>query len=169
MCSDEIRFRQVLLNLLSNAVEFTTGGRVTVRAIHNREDGHLRFEIEHTGLGIPTEKRNAMFEKFVRHDDKSLRGNNGAGLGLAISKELAEMMNGKIGLESGPNSPSPTRSGNRQRRRLCQILKRKSPRRLPVLLATAHTMSEDRERSFKASGADGYLREAGIRLNRARG
>jgi signal transduction histidine kinase len=56
---------------------------------------HLRFEIEDTGLGIPTERRNAMFEKFVRHDHKSMRGSNGAGLGL-------EMMNGKIGLESGP-------------------------------------------------------------------
>ena len=44
-----------------------------------------------------------MFEKFVRHDHKSLRGNNGAGLGLAIAKKLVEMMNGKIGLESGPN------------------------------------------------------------------
>jgi signal transduction histidine kinase len=108
--SDEIRFRQVLF-LLSNAVEFTPSGRVTVRAIHNREDGHLRFEIEHTGLGIPTEKRNTMFEKFVCHDDKSLRGNNGTGLGLAIAKERVEMMNGKIGLESGPTLPHQMRSG----------------------------------------------------------
>ncbi len=100
--SDEIRFRQVLLNLLSNAVKFTASGHVTVRAVHNRHDGHLRFEIEDTGLGIPTEKRNAMFEKFVRHDHKSLRGTNGAGLGLAIAKKLVEMMHGKIGLESAP-------------------------------------------------------------------
>jgi signal transduction histidine kinase len=116
--SDEIRFRQVLF-LLSNAVEFTTSGRVTVRAIHNREDGHLRFEIEHTGLGIPTEKRDTMFEKFVCHDDKSLRGNNGAGLGLAIAKERVEMMNGKIGLESGPTLPHQRAVGGatRQRRR----------------------------------------------------
>jgi len=101
--SDEIRFRQVLLNLLSNAVKFTANGRVTVRALQNQHAGHLRFEIEDTGVGIPAEKRNAMFEKFVRHDPKALRGSSGAGLGLAIAKRLVEMMGGTIGLESGPH------------------------------------------------------------------
>jgi len=101
--SDEIRFRQVLLNLLSNAVKFTANGRVTVRASQNRHAGYLRFEIEDTGVGIPAEKRNAMFEKFVRYDHKALRGSSGAGLGLAIAKRLVEMMGGRIGLESGPD------------------------------------------------------------------
>jgi signal transduction histidine kinase len=100
--SDEIRFRQVLMNLLSNAVKFTADGCVRIRAIENRPEGQLRFEIEDTGVGVPVEKRNAVFEKFVRHDPKALRGVTGSGLGLAIAKRLVEMMNGEIGLEAGP-------------------------------------------------------------------
>ena len=100
---DEIRFRQVLLNLLSNSMKFTAKGLVTVRALKNKPVGQLRIEIEDTGLGIPEEKREAMFEKFVRHDLQSMRGISGAGLGLAIAKRLVEMMDGKIGLESGAN------------------------------------------------------------------
>ena len=97
---DEIRFRQVLLNLLSNAVKFTVQGFVRVRAVENQ--GHLRIEIEDTGIGVPVEKRNAVFEKFVRHDPKALPGTTGSGLGLAIAKRMVEMMNGDIGLETGP-------------------------------------------------------------------
>ena len=96
---DEIRFRQVLLNLLSNAVKFTVQGYVRVRAVENQD--HLRIEIEDTGIGVPVEKRNAVFEKFVRHDPKALPGTTGSGLGLAIAKRLVEMMNGTIGLETG--------------------------------------------------------------------
>ena len=101
--SDEIRFRQVLLNLLSNAVKFTARGCVRVRAIEIQTERHLRFEVEDTGVGVPVEKRNVVFEKFVRHDTKALRGVTGSGLGLAIAKRLVEMMNGKIGLEAGPD------------------------------------------------------------------
>lgn len=100
--SDEIRFRQVLLNLLSNAVKFTAQGSVRVRGVVNQPEGFLRMEIEDTGIGVPVEKRNAVFEKFVRHDPKALRGVTGSGLGLAIAKRLVEMMGGKIGLETGP-------------------------------------------------------------------
>jgi signal transduction histidine kinase len=99
--SDEIRFRQVLLNLLSNAVKFTARGCVRIRAFENLPEGRLRFEIEDTGIGIPVEKRDAVFEKFVRHDPKALRGVTGSGLGLAIAKRLVEMMDGEIGLETG--------------------------------------------------------------------
>jgi signal transduction histidine kinase len=98
---DEMRFRQVLMNLLSNAVKFTAKGYVTVRAMEEQPQGFLRIEIEDTGMGIPESKRNAVFEKFVRHDLQVLRGISGAGLGLAIAKRLVEMMNGKIGLDSG--------------------------------------------------------------------
>ncbi len=98
---DEIRFRQVLLNLLSNAVKFTSHGCVRVRALEKQSAGQLRIEIEDTGIGVPVEMRNAIFEKFVRHDPKALRGVTGSGLGLAIAKRLVEMMNGKIGLETG--------------------------------------------------------------------
>jgi len=100
--SDEIRFRQVLLNLLSNAVKFTAQGTVRIRALENQPEGYLRIEIEDTGIGVPLDKRNAIFEKFVRHDPKTLSGVTGSGLGLAIAKRLVEMMNGSIGLETGP-------------------------------------------------------------------
>jgi signal transduction histidine kinase len=99
---DEIRFRQVLLNLLSNAVKFTSQGCVRIRGIANQPEGYLRIEIEDTGIGVPLEKRSAVFEKFVRHDPKALRGVTGSGLGLAIAKRLVEMMGGRIGLEAGP-------------------------------------------------------------------
>jgi len=100
--SDEIRFRQVLLNLLSNAVKFTNQGCVRVRGIVDQPEGFLRMEIEDTGIGVPVEKRDIVFEKFVRHDAKALRGISGSGLGLAIAKRLVEMMSGRIGLDTGP-------------------------------------------------------------------
>jgi len=100
--ADEIRFRQVLLNLLSNAVKFTAHGSVSVCA-QEESTGHLRFEIQDTGVGVPIEKRDIVFEKFVRHDPQALKGITGSGLGLAIAKRLVEMMHGRIGLESAPN------------------------------------------------------------------
>jgi signal transduction histidine kinase len=100
---DEIRFRQVLLNLLSNAVKFTPRGGVTIRATPDYPLGFLRIEIEDTGIGIPVDKRDSAFEKFVRHDRADLRGIAGSGLGLAIAKRLVEMMHGNIGLDSGTN------------------------------------------------------------------
>ncbi len=100
---DEIRFRQVLLNLLSNAVKFTPSGGVTIRATPNQPKDFLRIEIEDTGIGIPTEKRDSAFEKFVRHDRAELSGITGSGLGLAIAKRLVEMMHGSIGLDGGAN------------------------------------------------------------------
>jgi signal transduction histidine kinase len=100
--SDEMRFRQVLLNLLSNAVKFTSQGCVRIRARIIEHDSHLRIEIEDTGIGVPLEKRDLVFEKFVRHDAKALRGITGSGLGLAIAKRLVQMMSGTIGLEAGP-------------------------------------------------------------------
>jgi len=100
---DEIRFRQVLLNLLFNAVKFTPSGGVTIRASADHAQGFLRIEIEDTGIGVPMERRGSIFEKFVRQDPASLRGIPGSGLGLAIAKRLVEMMHGKIGLEGGSN------------------------------------------------------------------
>ncbi len=112
--ADEVRFRQVLLNLLSNAVKFTPAaapgepsGRVTLRArilpgagnANPTGSGFLRFEVVDTGLGIPVEQRDAVFEIFVQaHSSRRL---GGSGLGLAISRRLVEIMGGTIGIESG--------------------------------------------------------------------
>jgi signal transduction histidine kinase len=107
--ADEMRLRQVLLNLLNNAVKFTPSGSISVRAqmedaaldaSQDRVQRLVRIEVEDTGIGIPPQKRAAAFEEFVQMDhDEALRF-RGAGLGLAISRRLVELMGGKIGLEA---------------------------------------------------------------------
>jgi signal transduction histidine kinase len=100
--ADEVRLRQVLLNLLMNAVKFTRKGTVTLRAVPSRPPGFLRLEVEDTGVGIPKGKREMVFEKFVQANPSQTRRQEGSGLGLAISRKLVELMGGGIGLTSGP-------------------------------------------------------------------
>jgi signal transduction histidine kinase len=105
--ADEMRLRQVLLNLLNNAVKFTPEGSITVRVQTPAEaaDGSapslLRLEVEDTGIGIPPDKRETAFEEFVQLKQLESWKFRGAGLGLAISRRLVELMGGRIGLESG--------------------------------------------------------------------
>ncbi len=106
--ADQVRLRQVLLNLLSNAVKFTPRGWVALRASVvppspsiSSEPAFLRLEVEDTGIGIPPEKRELVFQKFVQVDNSPNRDHGGSGLGLAIARRLVEMMGGAIGLESG--------------------------------------------------------------------
>lgn len=103
--ADEIRFRQVLLNLLSNAVKFTASGSVTLRADLDSRSGFLRFEVKDTGVGIPPEKREAVFQKFVQVDTAFTRRHGGSGLGLAITRRLVNMMGGEIGIEDPTDGP----------------------------------------------------------------
>ena len=107
--ADEVRLRQVLLNLLTNAVKFTPQGSVMLRVrIPSSKDAAgaqakeiIRLEVEDTGIGIPSEKREAVFQKFIQASPTDSRRLGGLGLGLAISRKLVEMMGGAIGLESG--------------------------------------------------------------------
>jgi signal transduction histidine kinase len=99
--ADEVRLRQVLLNLLSNAVKYTHEGRITIRASADKKKGTLRLEVEDTGIGIPADRREAVFEKFVRVQTEQVRGQEGTGLGLTISRRLVELMGGEIGIEGG--------------------------------------------------------------------
>jgi signal transduction histidine kinase/ActR/RegA family two-component response regulator len=98
--ADENRLRQVLINLLGNAVKFTEEGWVTLRASTERVPGHVLIEVQDTGIGIPPEKQEGLFEKFKQVDSSFTRRHGGSGLGLAISRRLVEMMGGKIELES---------------------------------------------------------------------
>ena len=100
---DPVRLRQVLINLLGNAVKFTEEGGVIMGVdLLGIHDGHaaLRFEVSDTGIGIPEEKIESLFEKFVQIDSSSSREHEGAGLGLAICRELIGLMGGKIKVES---------------------------------------------------------------------
>jgi len=98
--ADENRLRQVLINLISNAIKFTDEGWVTLRADPARVPGHVFIEVQDTGIGIPPEKQGELFEKFKQVDTSFTRRHGGSGLGLAISRRLVEMMGGRIELES---------------------------------------------------------------------
>ncbi len=100
---DSLRLRQILLNLIGNAVKFTQRGSVTVGVdlVERREDQVLcRFSVKDTGIGIPREKHASVFREFEQADASTTRQFGGTGLGLAISTKLVQLMGGKIWLES---------------------------------------------------------------------
>jgi PAS domain S-box-containing protein len=106
---DAGRLRQVLTNLLGNAIKFTDGGRVGVTAevLHETEaELKVRFTVHDTGIGIPSDQQSRLFESFIQGDGSSTRKYGGTGLGLAISKQLVELLGGEIGVESEPWSGS---------------------------------------------------------------
>ena len=100
---DEMRIRQVLVNLVNNAVKFTSKGSVTIAvsaAEHSDSVQHLRIEVRDTGIGIAPEKLQTLFGRFSQADSSIHSRFGGTGLGLTISKRLVELMGGEIGLES---------------------------------------------------------------------
>jgi CheY-like chemotaxis protein len=100
---DPSKLRQILVNLLNNAIKFTEKGDVKLSSISrkcNGEDYEIHFVIEDTGIGIPQEKMSQLFESFSQVDPSITRRYGGTGLGLAISKRLVELMGGSIWAES---------------------------------------------------------------------
>jgi PAS domain S-box-containing protein len=106
--TDRVRLRQVLINLVGNAIKFTDSGGVRIQAslVAARERNHIRFEVRDSGVGVPENKRREIFEEFVQADSSHARRFEGTGLGLAISRRLVAAMGGEIGLESAPGGGS---------------------------------------------------------------
>src|ERR1700674_3362384 len=109
LVGDPTRLRQVLLNLLGNAIKFTESGKVTLRVAPDANPSvptALRFTVSDTGIGIPREKLGQVFERFTQADSSTTRRFGGSGLGLTISKRLVELMGGRIwvGSEVGKGS-----------------------------------------------------------------
>ncbi|WP_456417401.1 ATP-binding protein [Thiolapillus sp.] len=100
---DHFRLQQILVNLLSNAVKFTSAGKITFSVSSLRLDenkARLRFEVADTGIGIPANKQEKIFEVFEQADNSTTRRYGGSGLGMAISRQLVELMGGSLGVES---------------------------------------------------------------------
>ncbi|MCD2519189.1 response regulator [Massilia sp. G4R7] len=109
ICGDPNRLRQIMANLLGNAIKFTDQGRILARVRVAGEDTQsvmLRFEVHDTGIGISREARARLFEAFSQADDSTTRRYGGTGLGLAISKQLVELMKGAIGVDNAPKQGS---------------------------------------------------------------
>ncbi len=121
LLTDPTRVRQVLLNLVGNAVKFTAKGGVTIRVegmeclasgssnlggVGSKQPRFIRFSVTDTGMGIPKDKQPLLFQKFSQADSSTTRKFGGTGLGLAISKRLIELMGGQIGVESEPGRGS---------------------------------------------------------------
>ncbi len=106
--ADPGKLRQVMINLVGNAIKFTNKGQISVRSIVQEERGNVLIQVEDTGVGVPIKMQEKLFEKFRQADGSSTRKHGGTGLGLTISKNLVEMMGGRIKLES-PGETKGTR------------------------------------------------------------
>jgi signal transduction histidine kinase len=100
--TDKTKLKQILTNLISNALKFTYEGEIEVGVLPDK-NGYLNFYVSDTGIGIPLDKQTLIFERFVQVRNNSFEDFKGTGLGLAIVKGLVELLGGKIELKSQPN------------------------------------------------------------------
>lgn len=106
---DSLRLRQVLINLVSNAIKFTESGSIVMRAFPlstEDEATWVRFEVEDSGIGIPAERQHSIFDSFTQIDSSNTRKYGGSGLGTTIARDLVHLMGGRIGLYSAEGQGS---------------------------------------------------------------
>jgi signal transduction histidine kinase len=105
MVADERKLKQVVVNLLTNAVKFTPdGGTVSLRAA--REDGEVRLSVHDTGIGIAPEDQERIFEEFQQATHRGDQSREGTGLGLTLSKRMVELHGGTLTVDSAPGKGS---------------------------------------------------------------
>jgi len=112
LIGDELRVKQILLNLLGNAIKFTSAGGITLCAAIKERDGStalIELEVTDTGVGIPKAVADEIFKPFVQADSSVARKYGGSGLGLTISRRLAELMGGSMSVESTEGAGSTFR------------------------------------------------------------
>ena len=107
--NDEVKFRQIVVNLLSNAAKFTANGTITVHARHDPAQQTLELTVSDTGIGMSEQEQARIFEAFVQADDRISSTYGGSGLGLAICRDFCELMGGRISVESVPGRGSTFR------------------------------------------------------------
>ncbi|HTC36480.1 MAG TPA: ATP-binding protein [Bryobacteraceae bacterium] len=109
VAGDPVRLRQIIVNLVGNAIKFTSTGGVTIsvrREPHSGEGSMVRFTVKDSGIGIPAERQKEIFSSFTQGDNSTTRKYGGTGLGLTISYRLTEMLGGRIWVESEPGKGS---------------------------------------------------------------
>lgn len=104
--TDPVRVKQVLLNIVNNAVKFTSQGSVSIRVGYSRDEQQLRFDVSDTGIGMSAEEQVKLFKPFSQADASTTRKYGGTGLGLHLSKRLAEKLGGGISVDSAPDRGS---------------------------------------------------------------
>jgi CheY-like chemotaxis protein len=164
--ADGLRLRQVLTNLAGNAVKFTDRGGVCV-AVERRKEGVARFSVTDTGPGVPEERRAAIFDSFEQGDGLGARRFEGAGLGLAISRELVRLMGGELTLADNPGGGSifsfavPLQEcGSVAPPRALEERQCARDERRALIIADS---------PFEAPAMEARLAEAGVRVDRAHG
>ncbi|MDB4909031.1 MAG: ATP-binding region ATPase domain protein [Gemmatimonadetes bacterium] len=124
MWTDQVKTRQILINLLGNAVKFTPSGAVTFSVMPLDESGRIAFLVEDTGPGIPLHEMERIFEPFTQVDSTLSRSHEGTGLGLSVSRKLARLLGGDLTVASEPGAGSrfmvtlPLISGGASKRKL---------------------------------------------------
>ena len=109
VAGDPVRLRQIIVNLVGNAIKFTSSGGVTLSVQRESQDDEhvtMRFTVKDTGIGIPPERQKEIFSAFTQADNSTTRKYGGTGLGLTISRRLAELLGGRIWVESEPGKGS---------------------------------------------------------------